>query len=181
MPAPEAARILDDSGLNASEELSSVRYNPMTVAHMAFRKKGPDEFKGFGGLVPAAANFKTAGAIWTSSVFHHRQPDDFHLLAAFYGGALRPESASLTKEDTESVLQEENIVLYGRSADYFLNVEQWKEGIPQYDQARRDAENAVKELSAQRLYFLANWKGGIGLSDCIRNAARLAEILKSPV
>ena len=174
MPAPQASGILAASGLTASAELAAVKYNPMAMAHMVFRQKSEAEFPGFGGLVPASAGFKTAGAIWTSSIFSNRQPKGYLLLTAFYGGALRTEVSSKTEEDIEAILQEENVKLYGRKADSFANIEIWKEGIPQYDAERRKAEKAVNGLEAEKLWFLANWKGGIGLSDCIRNAAVLA-------
>ena len=74
MPAPQAAKVLHESGfVEMGLKLSEIRYNPMAVAHMTFRKTHKKEFQGFGGLVPAAAGFKSAGAIWTSSIFSNRR------------------------------------------------------------------------------------------------------------
>jgi oxygen-dependent protoporphyrinogen oxidase len=178
MPAPEAGAVLAASGFSRqAEALKGVHYNPMAMAHMAFSKQSEKEFAGFGGLVPAAAGFRSAGAIWTSSLFEGRQPKEQHLLTAFYGGALRPEAAGKTKEEIEAVLQEENQILYGRKADFFPHTEIWQQGIPQYDAGRRQAEEMVDAMKTEGVFFLANWKGGIGLSDCIRNAAMLAKNL----
>ncbi len=178
MPAPQAAKVLHDSGfVEMGLKLSEIRYNPMAVAHMAFRKTNKKEFQGFGGLVPAAAGFKSAGAIWTSSIFSNRAPADVHLLAGFFGGALQGSVAAMSEYEIKEVLQAENPGLYGRMAESFPNVKIWKEAIPQYDMDRRNVVEWLQSNTPSGILFLANWKAGVALSDCIRNAIEMAGAL----
>lgn len=178
MPAPEAAVFCRNSGL---DELASgfekIRYNPMAVAHMVFSDTGKKDFQGFGGLVPAAAGFRSAGSIWVSSIFQGRNPVGNHLLAGFLGGALQREVADMDENTLMEIIQTENAQLYGRKATAFPDITIWKEGIPHYNLQRRKAEEMLTENRPEGIFFLGNWKGGIGLADCIRNAGKLACML----
>jgi oxygen-dependent protoporphyrinogen oxidase len=142
---------------------------------MAFTATEKKEFQGFGGLVPPAAGFKTAGAIWASSIFPDRAPAGFHLLAGFYGGALRPEVSEKSAEEISALLQAENKILYGREALFFPDVTIWKNAIPSYDLQRKLALAELENCTPSGIRFLANWKAGIGLADCIRNAIKISE------
>jgi oxygen-dependent protoporphyrinogen oxidase len=176
LPAPQAALIFRNSGLDSlADSISQIRYQPLAVAHMVFSVSPKKEFRGFGGLVPEAAGFQSAGSIWASSVFPGRAPAGKHLLAGFYGGALRPELPGKTAREIEEILQNENPALYGRKADFFPDVSIWKEAIPSYDRQRKMAVSEIEKYSLSGIHFLSNWKGGIGLADCIRNAGKLAE------
>ena len=178
MPAPQAAKVLHESGfVEMGLKLSEIHYNPMAVAHMIFRKTHKKEFQGFGGLVPAAAGFKSAGAIWTSSIFSNRAPADVHLLAGFFGGALQGGVSGMSEFEIKDVLQAENPGLYGRKAESFPNIKIWKEAIPQYDMDRRNAVEWLESNTPSDIFFLANWKAGVALSDCIRNGIEMARAL----
>jgi len=178
MPAPQAAKVLHESGfVEMGLKLSEIHYNPMVVAHMTFRKTHKKEFQGFGGLVPAAAGFKSAGAIWTSSIFSNRAPADVHLLAGFFGGALQGGVSGMSEYEIKDVLQAENPGLYGRKAESFPNIKIWKEAIPQYDMDRRNVVEWLESNTPSGIFFLANWKAGVALSDCIRNGIEMARAL----
>lgn len=175
LPAPQAACLMQNSGFSEMASLlNRIQYNPLTVAHMVFHANSEKEFQGFGGLVPPASGLHSAGAIWASSVFSGRAPAGKHLLAGFFGGALHPEAASLTSDQIRALLQQENPVLYGRQAEHFPDITSWKEAVPSYNQERRDAVHRLEKITPENLWFLSNWKGGIGLADCIRNASVLA-------
>ena len=176
MPAPQAAGLLHSSGMGEMASLlEQISYQSLAVAHMAFQQNNKKEFQGFGGLVPPAAGYRSAGAIWASSLFPGRAPAGMHLLAGFFGGALQPEAGALSEDQIRSLLQEENAALYGRKADAFPDITIWKEAIPSYNLQRKLAVEKLETIRPGNLHFLSNWKGGIGLADCIRNAAILAQ------
>lgn len=176
MPASDAANILARSGYaRPADALKKIKYHSLSVSHMAFAATEKKEFQGFGGLVPPAAGFETAGAIWASSIFPDRAPVGFHLLAGFYGGALQPEVSGKSAEEISALLQAENKILYGREALFFPNVTIWKNAIPSYDFQRKRALEELENCTPPGIRFLANWKAGIGLADCIRNAIKISE------
>ena len=182
MPAPEAAEVFRNSGFHQlAEELSRIRYQPLAVAHMVFPSVKKKEFRGFGGLIPAAAGFQSAGSIWASSLFPDRAPAGMHLLAAFYGGALRPELLHMQSGEVVELLQRENPAIYGRQASLFPDVSIWKQAIPSYDLHRKLAVAGIQKANEPGVFFLANWQGGAGLADCIRNAGKLAWQLASGI
>ena len=181
MPADSASEILGKSGFpEASAKLAEVCYNPMVVTNMVFEKPGSEYNKtdptpvGFGGLFPTAAGFKSAGHIWCSRLFSNRFERNYFVVSAFYGGALRPDAFDIDTDMLAADLQRENELLYGIKAESIPVLHRWKQAIPQYDMNRRLAEKASDGLSKEGIHFLANWKGGVGIADCIRNAARLA-------
>ena len=68
----------------------------------------------------------------------------------------------------------------------FTEVVRWPQAIPQYDLGHlgRIARVEQAETDVPGLRFCANYKGGVSVSDCIKNgrgvAARLAEQLGAP-
>lgn len=178
IPACRAAAILNASQ-DLAQELSKIHYNPMAMVHRSFSEnESAFHFHGFGGLIPPKAGLFSVGSIWSSSVFSNRAPNGKRLIAQFAGGGLRPEIVNLTSAEIEKSLDEESARLYKLSNSEIQNTAIWPEAIPQYDRDWLLATQQIERITPNGIHFLANWKGGVSVADCIRNAFALAEKLK---
>jgi len=86
-PAHAAAKQLSalDSGLSGS--LAEIPYVPMAVIALGFaRADVVHDLDGFGMLIPTRERRRLLGALWTSSVFSDRAPQDRVLIRAMAGG-----------------------------------------------------------------------------------------------
>ena len=177
IPTYKAAELFNDFSALA-QGLHQVEYTDMAMVHTAVNKQDTAfQFGGFGGLIPSKAGFASSGSIWASSVFENRAPSKMHLIAQFMGGALRPEIATYSNSTALVILNQENELLYGIKCPDYQQITRWKKGIPRYDLKRKLAVDVIEKATPPGLHFLSNWKSGIGLSDCIRNAVALSSQL----
>lgn len=177
IPSYKAPALFGDFS-SLADCLLQIEYTDMAMVHTAVNKKDTKfQFAGFGGLIPAKAGFASSGAIWASSVFEHRAPNGLQLLAQFVGGALRPEISTLSDEEILNLLKTENRTLYNIKNTDFEKITRWKKGIPQYNLKRKKAVKNLTKITPSGIHFLSNWKEGVGLSDCIRNAIALSNQL----
>lgn len=177
LPSYQAASLFTDFSAVASC-LLQIEYADMAMVHTAVNQTDTSfPFAGFGGLIPQRAGFVCSGSIWASSVFENRAPDGTHLLAQFAGGAMRPEVSLWSDVEILKRINEENRTLFQIENPEYQKITQWKNGLPQYNLKRKTAVENLDKITPAGIHFLSNWKGGIGLSDCIRNAIALSSQL----
>ncbi|MCH8557220.1 MAG: protoporphyrinogen oxidase [Balneolia bacterium] len=166
------------------KELPETEYPPLTVVHLGYKKEQVAHLlDGFGMLVPAAEKMNILGCLFNSSLFQGRTPeDDHHLLTCFIGGSRSPDYARETDEMILKRVKEDiNLLLGAKSEPVMYHITRWDKAIPQYTTAYKAVYNYLGRMEEKHtgLHYLGNFRNGISVPDCIRNAVTLAEKLNS--
>ena len=178
LPAPNAARLLNDVDPEIARALAGISYESVAAVHCVFRKQDIPELKGFGFVVPARENRKIVGCTFSAVKFAGRCPDDFFLIRAFVGGALHPGLFELDDERMKRLVIEELRALLGILSDPVLvSIARHPESMPQYYVGHLERVRQIEHRAGQfpGLYLTGNAFRGIGIPDCIHAAERTAE------
>ena len=181
--APAAARLFATSELlELATPLSEISYAPVGVALFAFPHRAlPRPLDGFGLLVPKGEEIDLLGVLWSSTIFSGRAPDGYALLRVIFGGSRAPELLSMAEEPLRArLLRSLSIALGGPlPRPELCEVTRWPIGIPQYESGHRArlgrAERSLDSLPG--LWLTGNGYYGVGLSDCVRRADALSELI----
>jgi oxygen-dependent protoporphyrinogen oxidase len=159
--------------------IERVEYPPVSTLTLGFRRMDvAHPLDGFGMLIPHAEKRSLLGALFSSSLFPGRAPEDYVAITCFVGGARQPERA---REDTdllvERVLADLRQLLGVRGEPEFAKHVYWSRAIPQYTvgyQAVKDAAE-VTERQNPGLYLAGNYRNGVSVGDCIASGQQVAE------
>jgi len=177
VPAQAAARLVEPVDWALAEKLSEIPYPPVRVINVAYRRKDIRRpLDGFGFLLPKSEGCSLLGAIWSSTVFPHRAPADGALFTCFVGGARQPEAAVPERVPTGDILGELARIMEIHGEPLFVKEHYWEEAIPQYAIGHAATIDAVREFEKQHpaLSLIGNYRGGVALADCLREAGRVA-------
>ncbi|SHJ63631.1 oxygen-dependent protoporphyrinogen oxidase [Hymenobacter daecheongensis DSM 21074] len=178
LPTYAAAPLLKPLFAEAAAALAEVYYPPMTAVFTAYNRADvAHPLDGFGALHPKAEQPYAAGSIWTSSIYPNRVPAGQVLFTTFVGGTQYEEQARQSPDAQKSAVHAELIRFYGIRAvqPVWQYRYSWERAIPQFDKRIIGAHAAVDALESQGVYAAANWRAGVGVPDCIRQARALAE------
>jgi oxygen-dependent protoporphyrinogen oxidase len=181
LPAHDAAPILLPIAPDLSKALLTIDYPPVAVVYLGY---GEDQFattpEGFGGLIPSKENRKILGIIFSSSNFSNRAPEGHILLTVLMGGARHAEIAELSNEKViETATAEINDLLKPQGVPTFQHLKLWKCAIPQYNLGYGNILDALDRAESDNpgLHFIGNYRNGISVGACIKNATELAKRL----
>ncbi len=177
VPAHAAARLLRPLDTDLGRVLEGITYAPLAVVHLGYAPGTTPPPDGFGFVVPAEEDRELLGAIHVSTVFPWRAEGGRVLYTCMLGGARRPELATLPEADILNHAREELHALAGVSAwPALTEVVRWPRAIPQYTVGHVERMEKLDAAAAQwpGLTLAGNAYHGVGMSDCIHNAARLA-------
>ncbi|MBI4192617.1 MAG: protoporphyrinogen oxidase [Betaproteobacteria bacterium] len=177
-PAQAAARFTAPFAPHAAAALAAIPYPPLAVVVSAYRRDTiAHPLDGFGFLVPQRERRLVLGAIFSSTLFEHRAPENLVLLTSFIGGMRQPELAQREEGEIAGFAQAELAALLGAPvhAD-FIRVTRWPHAIPQYTLGHLDRIARIEEAERNfpGLFFCANYRGGIAVGDCLKSADRAA-------
>jgi protoporphyrinogen/coproporphyrinogen III oxidase len=167
--APEPAKGLRELTL-ASVVVVSLGFNRTDVGM---------DLGGYGFLVARGERPTLLGCQYESTVFPGRAPQGSVLLRAILGGTFEPEVLGM---DDTSIMERtvNDLRLMGLSGQPdFAAVWRLPDVLPQYELGHEKRVQAIEAALANvpRLHVLGIGLRGIGLSDCIRNAAALARTI----
>jgi oxygen-dependent protoporphyrinogen oxidase len=178
-PAYAAAQMVGSAAPDAAQALAAIAYAPIAIVASAYRRADVlHSLAGFGFLVPKKEERKVLGSLFSSSMFEGRAPEGTVLLTTFAGGRRNPEMSTLADEAVGAAVHAELADLVGAKAPpLWQEVVRWPQAIPQYNLGHlallRHVEAAEDALPG--LYFCANYRGGVSVSDCIKNGDAMAE------
>jgi len=180
-PSDATAALVRTLDAALAAELDAIEYAPMAVVHVGVRRDAVRALpRGFGFLVPRDEGLRILGAIFSSELFPGRAPDGHALLTVFTGGALDPGAAALDDASVAAFVREDLSRALGLAGDpALLHVTRWPRAIPQYVVGHRDRIARIDAALAAHpgLRLTGNWRGGIAMTECARNAAALADEL----
>jgi oxygen-dependent protoporphyrinogen oxidase len=151
--------------------LTEITFPPVTSLSLGFRREAVQHpLDGFGMLVPEKEPFKILGALFVSSIFEGRAPEDHVLITVFVGGARYPSLATETEEQIrKTVLRDLNTLLDINEQPVFEKFSFWPQAIPQYEMGYGRYKELMETIERANpgFEFLGNYKNGIAVPDCI--------------
>lgn len=183
IPSYIASGIFNKHDKNFKTHAEAIYYPPVLVYYLVYdRKNIKQDLDGFGFLIPAKENKSFLGALWSSVIFTDRTDDSKAAFTLFIGGSRNPE---FVKEDRKTLLvkvKKEFESLMGITSEPVFTSERfWEKAIPQYNLGYVEHERFFDDFEKKNpgLYISGNFRGGISVGDCIKNAELVTEkILK---
>jgi oxygen-dependent protoporphyrinogen oxidase len=159
--------------------LRKMRYAPVSIVINGYdRSQVSHSLNGFGFLCPGKEHRDILGTLFSSSLFPNRAPAGKVSLMTFVGGMRRPENAALQPEIMQSLISSELEKLIGvTGAPDFTHHIYWPRAIPQYLIGHHQIEAQMDALEHQYpgLRLIGNYRGGVGVGDCMLSAALAAQ------
>lgn len=177
-PAHAASGIVANIAPEAAEALASIPYVPVTLVHVGFPPGAVTAPEGYGFFVAPSDDSSLLGAVFVSSLFAGRSPDEGLLVSVRVGGARRPDLAALAEDELQKrVVEEISRLLKARTPPRFVHVFRHDRGLPQYTLGHRDRLRAIglAEESLPGLCFAGSAYRGAGVPECVRDGFRTAE------
>lgn len=183
IPAVAASRLMAPMDKRQGAALAEIPYAPVLVFCTGFRRADIEhDLNGFGFLAPREQGVRALGCLWTSSIFEHRAPEGYVLLTTMYGGALDPKALDLNDRDLISQFTRDMTALLKiKKQPEFGRIYRHARAIPQYDlnHGERLRTFDYGERQFPGLAYAGNAFRGVGLNDCVVNAHRAVEMMKS--
>jgi protoporphyrinogen/coproporphyrinogen III oxidase len=178
VPASAAERLLRPHSSEAADGVAAIPYPPVAEVFLGYPLEALGRpLDGFGFLVPAKEQRRILGTIWSSALFPGRAPAGHAALTTFVGGSRQPESASMSEADLIRATKEELADLMGvKGEPVYARVNRWERAIPQYRIGHLKIMESIDRLenSIPGFYVCSNFRGGISVGDCVKNASALA-------
>jgi oxygen-dependent protoporphyrinogen oxidase len=178
-PAHAAAGHLAGVHPALADELQQIPFAPMAVVALGFeRDQVAHDLDGFGLLVPGKEKRDLLGALWTSSIFSGRAPDDKVLLRCMAGGAGNPELMGLDDEELTHVICSELRPLLGlQGQPVMVKVIRHEQAIAQYVTGHLARLKRIDQhlQGLPGLHLTGSSYRGIAVNACVKQAEILAE------
>ena len=174
LPADKTADLVAPFSHEAAETLRTIFYPPVASVALGFRREQiKHPLDGFGLLIPRRCNLTTLGCLFSSSLFPDRAPTGQVLITSFLGGARHPEVKTWKeKELVTQILKDLRPILGIEGSPTLQTTILWPHAIPQYELGHLDRIAEIDQALSQwpGLFTRANWRDGISVADCVRNA-----------
>ncbi len=172
IPAYHLSDVLKlDGAQKELDGLATLLYAPLSVITLGYRNEDVHHpLDGFGLLIPEKEDFKTLGALFSSTLFPGRAPRGHKLLTSFIGGARHPALARKSTGELTALVQSELDSLLGIDGDpVFSRHTFWDKAIPQYRLGYDDFLILIGKIeeSYSGLFIEGNFRGGVSVTDCI--------------
>ena len=174
IPAYSASEIFKPFDEKLSEHLNNIYYPPVLVLYLGYNEKDIKQpLDGFGFLIPAKEKKSFLGAIWSSVLFPKRAPEGQASFTLFIGGSRNPEIGSIDKEILFKKSRNEfESIMKITGEPVFIDYRYWNKAIPQYNVGYIEHEKYFTEFEKNNpgIFLSGNYRGGISVGDCIKNA-----------
>jgi oxygen-dependent protoporphyrinogen oxidase len=152
----------------------SIYYPPVLVYFLAYEKKDVGQpLDGFGFLIPEKEKKSFLGALWSSVIFPFRADDKYATFTLFIGGSRNPDFVNEDRNTLlERVRKEFEEIMKINAEPVYSSHRFWEKAIPQYNIGYIEHERFFDEFEKQNpgLFIHGNFRGGISVGDCIKNA-----------
>lgn len=164
-------------------QLRDIEYPPVSMAFFGYHNNPSSvPLDGFGYLIPEKEARGSLGTIWSSTLFPQRAPNGGVSLTTFVGGSRQPDNALLDENGVIDLVAKDlrDIMGISKSPDVAV-VRQWKRAIPQYNLGHSRIVAALERLEAAvpGFYVSGNFRGGVAIADCVKQAHSMAERAKA--
>lgn len=191
IPAHAAAEILADVVPEAATALGSIKYAKVACLYTAYPKSAVRQLEhgfapaqGFGHLIPRHQGLRSIGAIYTSSQFPGRCPEDEVLLTNFIGGARDPALygglEGLSAEDLISHVHQDLLKTFLKPdapQPNVVDIMVWDRAIPQPGVGHAEGLTTVTRSLADAgmggMFLAANYVEDVSVAGCIETGGKV--------
>lgn len=175
LPAPYAARVLQEADVELASELARIPYSSAITVVVGYHKPSIEHpLDGFGFLVPRSERRRLAACTWINTKFPSRIAAGYTALRGFIVSKDAEDLMPDSDEQILSLVKCEFATLMGIDADpAFYTVHRWPASMPQYTVGHNTRRKRIQELVAGHpgLALVGNAYEGVGIPDCIRLAS----------
>ena len=174
IPAYTAGELFSHFNDGLKKHLAAVYYPPVLVLYLVYNKDDIGQtLDGFGFLIPSKEEESFLGAIWNSVIFPNRAEDNKVSFTLFIGGSRNPGFIYDDEEELiKTVKREFEELMKIKGEPIHLAKRFWEKAIPQYTIGYVEHENYFDhfEKDNRGIFLSGNYRGGISVGDCIKNA-----------
>ncbi len=183
VPAYKAADLFGDFDDKFNDHCADIYYPPVLVLYLAYNKKDVGQpLDGFGFLVPSKERKSFLGAIWSSVIFPNRINEDSAAFTLFIGGSRDPGFVDDNEEAVvKRVRNEFEEIMKINSKPIYTSSRFWEKAIPQYKLGYVEHENYFDHFEKENrgIVISGNFRDGISVGDCIKNAELVVNKIKN--
>lgn len=166
-----------DPGIEAV--FSKIEYPPVLVCYLVYPKSVIGQpLDGFGFLIPEKEKKSFLGAVWSSVIFTDRSDGQHAAFTLFVGGMRNPEIIGEDRGQLIDRVQKEfEDIMKINGSPFYKSTRFWAKAIPQYNLGYIETENYFDAFEANNpgIFLGGNYRGGVSVGDCIKNAEPTAE------
>lgn len=164
-------------------QLNQISYPPVTMVFWGYRDNPAKvPLDGFGFLIPEKENKNILGTIWSSTIFSNRAPENGVALTTFIGGSRQPENAMQSNDEIIKMVEKDlkDLMEIDKQPD-FIEIKRWEKAIPQYNIGHQKIIDSIMgfEKDHPGLYLSGNFRGGISVGDCLKQAHAMSARITS--
>ena len=179
LPAYVTSSLFKDIDGDLANHLDAVYHPPVMVLYLGYKKEDVGRpLDGFGFLIPAKEKKSFLGAIWSSVLFPKRAPEEAAAFTLFIGGSRNADIFKLDKEIIlKTVIEEFQSIMKIKTEPVHKSYRYWNKAIPQYNLGYIEHEKYFDEFEQNNpgIFLSGNYRGGISVGDCFKNAELVAE------
>lgn len=164
------------------KHLNEIYYPPVLVVYLVYDKSEIGQpLDGFGFLIPEKEEKSFLGAIWSSVIFPNRTDENKAAFTLFIGGS---RDAGFVDDVEQKVIdmarREFELIMKIRAEPFLITKRFWPKAIPQYNLGYVEHENFFDhfERNNKGIILGGNYRGGISVGDCIKNAELVVQKIK---
>jgi len=183
VPAYKAAELFGHFDEKLIKHLNEIYYPPVLVVYLVYERSAVGQpLDGFGFLIPEKEEKSFLGAIWSSIIFPNRTDETKAAFTLFIGGS---RDAGFVDDVEQLVIdrarREFEIIMNIKSEPITVSKRFWPKAIPQYNLGYVEHENFFDhfEKDNKGIFLGGNYRGGISIGDCIKNAEVVAQKIKN--
>lgn len=186
-PASASAAILRAFDPALSSHLEKGPTAPLAVVCLGYdaaELQSQCPLDGFGFLVPRSEHVRILGALWETSIYHHRAPAGQALLRVMIGGARDPEAATLSDARLLTVaLRDLGSTMNLSATPRMVRVFRHPRGIPQYVKGHLARMHSIEALLKAHpgLVLAGNSYRGVSINACIADAGPVADAVLAAI
>lgn len=179
IPAYAAAKVFTAFGDSVLTALQDIPYAPLFTANLLIKKSDLSfpAYSGYGILLPSSESRELLNAVFLSRIFDHYEAPETHCITLHAGGTRNPELFELERESIVQKIAKEFFDVTGiRPLLHGSQYKYWNKAIPQYSTRHHLIESKLDSAEKENpgIHFTGNYRNGITLGDCVRNAYRIA-------
>jgi len=183
VPSYKTAELFRHFDTELVKHLNEIYYPPVMVLYLVYERGVIGQsLDGFGFLIPEKEEKSFLGAIWSSVIFPNRTDETKAAFTLFIGGS---RDAGFVDDVEQNVIdrarREFEIVMKISAEPILITKRFWPKAIPQYNLGYVEHENFFDhfEKDNKGIVLGGNYRGGISVGDCIKNAELVANKIKS--
>jgi len=159
-----------------ANKLAEIPYAPLGLLSVSYPRSAPS-LDGFGFLVQSRVETPLLGAIFVTSLFPESFDSDRMLVTAFVGGSTHPAEADVRNTEVQQlVLQQLGRYLRTTAEAKIERARFFPRAIPNVAIGHAELQDDISQFQTKHpgIHFLANWSGGVGVPDRVREAKALS-------